>query len=763
MLRFTLAFVAGVLLFQYQPRLPHVALFGAYLLLGLCALPLRCYRLPAWLVCGFAWAHAHAWLTAPAPLPALDMQRPVMVEGRVDSLVDATAARRRFLFRVQRLAQDGMSHEGNWRLRVSWYRDAPPVQPGETWRLLIKLKPVSSYANPGSHDFSRWLYARGVRSLGSVRANAANVRLRERAGWSLTALRQRLSEAMAAQVPAGMDARSAALLRALVVGDRAGFVQSEWRVFRATGTNHLVAISGLHVGLVAGLVLWGVSRLWRRLPWLCSRWPALQAGAVAAWLSALLYAGLAGFAIPTQRALLMLTVAVLALLSGRLIRIVDGLALALLLVVAWSPMAVTAAGLWLSFAAVALILWAASPGRSSGIPLWQRWGRVQMAVGLGLFPLLILQFQQASLLAPLVNLLAIPWFSLLLVPLALLASLVWLISAHWGAWLWHAWHWLAQPALDGLAQLASWHWVETSLAAPQPLTFILAALGVALLTAPRGIPGRGLGALLLLPLVVNRPPAPAPGSFQLTLLDVGQGLAAVIRTHGHVLVYDAGPRYPSGFNTGDAVLLPYLRQAGVSRLDTLIVSHADSDHAGGAAALRGQLPIGKVLSGEPAEIGGTDVAACRAGQQWHWDGVDFTMLGPLPGLPRQGNNASCVLRVSTVGGSLLLTGDMEAKAEHALLQAEVLEQTTVVLVPHHGSRSSSTAAFIARLRPRHVLYATGRYNRWGFPKRDVMARWRALGATAWDTAVDGAVRVHFPADRSVVRLSGHRRRHYWNP
>lgn len=761
MLRFTLAFVVGVLLFQYQPRLPHLTLFGAYLLLGLCALRLHWCRLPTWLVCGFAWAHAHALLTWPPGLPEIDMQRPVIAEGMVDSLVDAGGRRSRFLFLARHLEQDGVAYQGSWRLQVSWYRDAPAILPGDGWRLMLKLRPVTSYANPGSFDYARWLFEKRVRHLASVRPNAANRRLHAGSGWSLTSLRQRLSDAMAS-VSSGEDSRSAALLRALVVGDRSGFRQSDWRVFRATGTNHLVAISGLHIGLVAGLVLWTVSRLWRRQAWLCSRWPALQAGAVAAWFTALLYAGLAGFAIPTQRALLMLSVALLALLSGRSVRAVDGMALALLVVVVWSPMSVTSAGLWLSFAAVVLILWSALPD-SSRKPVWQRWGRIQLAVGLGLFPLLILQFQQASLMAPVVNLLAIPWFSLLLVPLALLASVIWVLSAHWGELLWHGWSWLAAPALDSLGLLASWRWAESHLPAPGTLAFALAVVGVAVLLAPRGLPGRSLGIVLMMPLLINRPPAPRTGGFEATLLDVGQGQAAVIRSRNHVLVYDTGPGYQSGFNTGDAVLLPYLRQAGISRVDTLVVSHADTDHSGGVMALRERLPVDRLLSGEPAEIGGADIEACKGGQGWRWDGVEFSMLGPGPGTAWQGNNASCVLRVAGAGGSLLLTGDIESEAERYLLQSGVLEKTTVVQVPHHGSRSSSTGAFIARLRPEYVLYPTGRHNRWGFPKPDVASRWQAAGATAWDTAVDGAVQVRMPADASAVSVRGYRRRHYWNP
>jgi competence protein ComEC len=759
MIRFTLAFTVGVLLFQYQPRLPHPALFAAYLTLLLCAVPLRWCRMPAWLVLGFAWAHGHGMFTRPPDLPLLDLQQPLWIEGEIASMVATTPQRSRFVFHAKRMAQGDWYYEGDWRLRLSWYRDSPRLLPGEHWRLRVRLRPVSSYANPGGFDFAHWSYQQGIRYQGTVKPDTGNQLRHAAAGLDFTRLRQRLSEAMQAALEEDGQG-NAALLRALVVGDRAGFSQHDWQVFRATGTNHLVAISGLHIGLVAGLVLAIVRALWRRRPWLYSRWPAVQAGAVVGWLAALAYAGLAGFAIPTQRALLMLSVGLAALLSGRLHRAADAMCVALLAVLCWAPMAVSSPGLWLSFSAVGVILWSVS-GQPHAVPLWQRWGRAQLAVWIGLLPLLLLWFQQATLLAPLVNLVAIPVFSLLLVPLALVASCLWLLWPAPGEVAWRLWSRLSEPVRTLLAELASWPGVELQLPAPNLLTLGLALFGVLLLLSPRGLPLRGMGGILLLPLLLNRPAAPVTGAFSLHLLDVGQGLAAVIRTRNHVLVYDAGPAYRSGFNTGDAVVAPYLQRLGIRRIDRLVVSHADMDHAGGAAALLRRMAVSGVLAGEPEELPGS--RPCRAGQRWHWDGVAFRVLSPSADVPRGGNNASCVIQVSGPGGSLLLTGDIEASTERRLLESGALAHTTAVLVPHHGSRTSSTAGFVAQLAPSYVLYPTGRGNRWGFPKADVMARWRLAGATAWDTATDGAVEMIFGADGELPEVRGHRRAHYWNP
>lgn len=751
-----LAFVAGAWLFQFQSRIPDTSLFGIYFLLLLCLLCLRSLRLPVFLVLGFAWAHGHALLTRPHPLPVHDPAQSVWLSGRIDSLVDRDFRRSKFMLHVDALELKDQTIKGPWRLQVSWYRGAPELLPGEVWRLKLRLRPVWSYANPGSLDYARLLYQQGITHAATVRKDSDNQRLEAASGAWLLRLRQYLAVSISA-----LDdgAPSSSLLRALVVGDRRGFSRDDWQAFTATGTNHLVAISGLHVGLVAGLVAILAGGLWRRLPRLCARWPALSVGVCCGAVAALVYAALAGFALPTQRALLMLLVGGVTLVAGRSREPWAILALALALVVAWSPMAVLSAGLWLSFAAVAVIMWVLLPGRvgSTG----RRWLGLQLSLGLALLPLLLLFFGQASLISPLVNLLAIPWFSLLLVPLALLSTLLWLIWPSLGEWVWRGWLWLADGTLALLQSVAAWDGITMAWAVPHPALVGLAGLGVMLLLAPRGVPTRWLGFLLLLPLLTRQPAQPASGAYEVTVLDVGQGLAVVLRTARHVLVYDTGPRFRSGFDTGAAVVLPFLRQLGVSRIDTLMISHGDSDHAGGVESVRRGLPVERVLSGEPADV--ADAEPCVAGQAWQWDGVMFEVLSPASNGNAEGNNASCVLQVSNGARRLLLTGDMEGKVERQLVMAGKLVATDVVVVPHHGSKTSSTAGFVRALSPRHVIYAAGRHNRWHFPRPTVVTRWRDQGATSWNTATDGAVRVAVPAGDGPVRLLAYRRRHYWQP
>lgn len=750
-----LGFVAGAWLFQYQPRIPDPGLFAVYLSIVLCAVPLRWLRRPAWLVLGFAWAHGHAIWHVPEPLPDIDSGRPVWAAGRVVSLVDRDGARSRFVLVAESLEQDGRVHAGRWPLRVSWYRDAAGVAPGEGWRLHVRLRRPGGHANPGGFDYVRWLYQQGIAYTASVRRDPGNGRTAPATGAWLTRLRQHLADAVAARG----EGAGQALLRALVIGDRGGFSDLHWQVFAATGTSHLVAISGLHVGLVAGLAGLLGAGAWRRMPQRCGRRPALQAGLLCGVLAALGYAALAGFAIPTQRALLMLAVAGAAWSAGLGRQPVLVLAAALALVVAWSPVAVLDAGLWLSFAAVAAILWVMLPGGGGG--RWRRWVGLQLALGLALLPLLLLFFGRASLVSPLVNLLAIPWFSLVLVPLALLGTVVWLVVPQLGELAWQAWLWLGDWTFRALSLAGGWDRALIDWPLSEPALLPLAGGGVLLLLAPRGVPGRWLGLLLLLPLVTRVPDRPAPGAFELTLLDVGQGLSVVVRTARHVLVYDAGPRYRSGFDAGRAVVLPYLRRSGVSRIDRLVASHGDSDHAGGVPALARALPVGQLSSGEPAAVAGAD--PCVSGQAWHWDGVRFEVLWPPPGHGATGNNSSCVIRVDSGRHAALLTGDIEAEVERQLLAAGRPGPVGVVVAPHHGSLSSSSPAFVRTLSPDYVLYATGQDNRWRFPRPEVVSRWRWQGAMSWDTARDGAVQVRFEPGAPQPQVRGHRRRHYWQP
>jgi len=425
-----------------------------------------------------------------------------------------------------------------------------------------------------------------------------------------------------------------------------------------------------------------------------------------------------------------------AVLFSRTIRPVSGILLALVAVLILDPRAVLSYGFWLSFGAVAILLYALGQRLTAG-KLWGKWGKAQWVVALGLLPLLLLLFGRASLIAPVVNLIAIPLFSLLL-PIVLVASLLGLIPGL-------EWPLILTSNVLGwgfglLEGAAGWAWAAVTLSWRPAWVWFCAFGGALLLLAPRGVPGRWVGLVLLLPLGLVRPPTPAYGEAELWLLDVGQGLAAVVRTGSHILVYDTGPRFPSGFNTGTAVLLPYLRHEGVGGIDTLVISHGDRDHAGGFQGLNGKIPISGILMGEPRRIPGQATAPCLAGKRWSWDGVDFEILYPAAS-GREGNDSSCVLRVSAgTGASVLLTGDIEAGIE-GLLVAEGAErlQSAILVAGHHGSDTSSSDAFLAAVAPRFVLYSAGFANRFGFPATAVRERVSKQGAVQLDTASAGAI------------------------
>src|SRR3569623_1107465 len=490
-----------------------------------------------------------------------------------------------------------------------------------------------------------------------------------------------------------------------------------------------------------------VRRARLRWPRPALRWPAPKAAAVAARAAAAIYSGLAGFSVPTQRALIMITAVMVAVLRQRATRPFQILAVALLLVLIWDPLAVMEAGFWLSFAAVAVIFYGMG-ARLGARGLWWHLGRTQLLVAVGLQPLLLMLFQRVSLVSPLAILVAVPWGSCVTVPVSLsgaalapwwpaAATLVLALADVTLAWLWPLLQWLTD---SGFAQ-----WSQP---APPAWTLLPAAAGALLLLAPAGVPGRWIGLILLMPLMVVAPVQPPPGEAWLTLLDVGQGLSAVIRTADHSLVFDTGPAFSASFDAGAAAVAPYLRAVGVGRVDTVIVSHGDHDLIGGFKSLVKQVSMDAVLSGVPAKV--TPLAAqvqdCHAGQRWQWDGVDFEIIYPIPELATRGNDASCVLRVSTPGAVMLLPGDIEKRSEKALLAAApALLRADVLVAPHHGSNTSSTAPFLDAVRPHYALFAVGYRNRYGFPKSQVVERYRSLDAQLLDTAAEGAITVRLGA------------------
>jgi competence protein ComEC len=754
MLPSALAFLAGTCLLFSCHRLPETAGLLAILITVVVCSCLPRLRVAGVLLAGFGWAAWHAVQLSALQLPADLEGRDLLVRGQIEGLPERLAEGHVRL----RLHIDTYHSADGWLdlaipVRLNWYRQAPEMRPGERWQLQVHLKAAHGFANPAGFDYQRWLFAQRIRTTGYIKQAASNRRLPVTHAAGPEQLRYRLSNYLQ-QLP--VDNPQRALLRALAIGDRAGMSSQQWQLLQRTGTSHLLAISGLHVGLVAGLVFFLVYKLW---PWLggARLWPSPRVAALAAMTAALAYALLAGFQVPAQRALIMVWVWMLSILLGVRSRPWQVWALALWLVLVIEPLSVLMAGFWLSFSAVALILYL-SGGRYGHVGRLRQLLTMQLSLVAGLTPLLWLWFQQASLIAPLANLVAIPWVGFLVVPLLLLGLLLLPMSST-----------AADSLLTLVAQMLDWLWrflqlldlgVAVQWHAPPlgAMGLALCSIGLLLVLLPRATGVRRVAVAMLLPVLTAQPERPASGDIWLTLLDVGQGLAVVVETRRHALVYDTGPAFPGGFDAGTGVVVPFLQQRGQHQLDRLIISHSDNDHSGGGRSLYRQFPSYQVDSGEPQTIRWAAAADCRRQLPWQWDGVQFEYL-PTPPVSG-GNNASCVLKVTSVDGrSVLLPGDIERSVEAALLADEPGRLAANVLVaPHHGSRSSSTPAFIRAVKPDWVLFATGYRNRFGFPKADIVTRYRVAGARLLNSATAGAISVSIEAGHEV-RVEGWRRRH----
>ncbi len=694
-------------------------------------------------VVGFCWA-AFAGKQAMANRWPGDWEgRDVQVEAHVQDLPESTSESTRFMARVTSLDRD-VPWEGTARL--TWYRtaDAGPaaVGPCETWRLTVRLKRPRGFVNPGGADAERNALARGMDATGYVRDVPSN-RRSSPTPLCVDALRQRIARGIAARVPVERDA---ALLTALAVGDTRSLTLEDWQIARGNGVSHLIAISGFHVGVAALGGAWLVALAYFAMPWMGQRWPKVQAMACGGFAVAFAYGALAGFGIATVRTLLMIAVIALCRCLRRAPSGAHAMALASTILLACDPLSVLLPGFWLSFVGVAFLMFALNSASEGVTGFAKGLLQSQLLMSTALLPLTMWFFGESSLVGALSNLIAVPLVSLVIVPLALLGAiflLVFPVGAGWVLWpasrLVHGqWWWL-----EWLERWPGAHWFlpEVSIAA-----LVLAMIGAIWLFLPRGWPARWLGVLGFAPLLMPPLDRPEAGAFQVWTLDVGQGLAVLIRTRSHALLYDAGARFRTGFDLGEAVVLRSLRGMGINRLDAVVISHADNDHAGGAGAVVRAFPKARRLAGEPERMP-LAMDACTAGQSWEWDHVRFEML--LPGGTPTGaspNDRSCVLLVEHGGGRFLLTGDITTRAETRLPASLADGRPLVLQVGHHGSRTSSGEGFLQSTRPALGLISAGWRNRFGHPHPKVVERFERHEVPLLNTAVAGAIRVDFPAN-----------------
>ena len=756
-----IAFLLGILACLQLQELPPIYWAGALFLLIPAAYWIRPLRLPSLILIGFLWAvfQGH-WILSSELSPELE-KRELTAVGYIASLPQDHGEAVRFEFDIDTLLLDGQAVAAPSRVRLSWFDGHPSVHAGERWQLNLSLKRPHGLSNPGGFDYESWLFQHRLRATGYV--TKGDNHLLE--SGSLLYVVDRVRQAIRDRMLAAMENKPfAGVLVALVMGDQSGVAPEQWTVFLKTGTNHLVAISGMHVTWMAGMAFFVVRRVWGRFPRAVMWLPSPKAAAWAGFIAASVYTALAGFAIPTQRAWVMTSVLMLAVMLGRRALSSRTLAVALLAVLIYDPFSALSPGFWLSFAAVAAIFFAMQQ-RVDMNGMWWKWGRVQWVVTIGLVPIMLVLFQRLSLIAPIANLFAVPWVSFITVPLALIGGvLVWLVPPLGSAVLWlaHAtfeWHWYP---LTWLAELS---WSVWSQHAPLLWTIWPALIGVVLLLSPRGLPARSMGAIMMLPMLLNRPPQPVDGEALITLLDVGQGLSVVVRTSNHTLLFDAGPKVGENFDSGESVVIPFMRAVGRTRIDRFIVSHGDADHIGGAPSVLALMPVGDVLSSVPEKIPKAAALMCTEEHNWKWDGVTLQIFRPGADMvAATENDASCVLRIEAGGYVAILPADIEKRAESVLVARHRLALDADLLVaPHHGSSTSSTTEFINAVSPVAVLFPIGYLNRYRFPKSEVVARYRENGVRMYDTAHSGALTARLSrAGISDIEAERQRIKRFWH-
>jgi len=630
------------------------------------------------------------------------------------------------------------------RVRLSWFEPPVEIRSGDSWRLEVRLRRPRGNRNAGAFDYESWLFRERIAAVGYVVNSRRNHLLRPDPAAITERVRRRFVSRVLELVD---DAEQAAVLVALVVGTRHLITSAQWDRYARTGSSHLMAISGLHIGLAAGgaymIAMIVAGLLGAQVNNRNHLWIAI----LFSLLVALLYAQVSGFAVPARRASLMLALGGATLLRKRQPDLPAIISAACIAIAISDPLSTMAPGFVLSFAAVAVLIWIAQRRKA-------RLTTLQLMLLFGLLPLTVIFFDRIVFAALPVNLVAVPLFSFVTVPLSLsgllldgplqpLGDQAILLAAR------------SIALLEiGLTLVASMHWAAITVPTLVATAWLTIFLPTAWLLLPPGWPGRYLAWLGIVAILLYVPRKPEPGCVMVDVLDVGQGLAVVVRTHAHVLLYDTGPSFRGGGSAADSVILPYLSSYGIRAIDRMVVSHADLDHAGGVASITAAIPVHRILSGEP--LPDARSVPCRAGQSWFWDGIEFEVLHPPLDSRADGNNRSCVVLLRAGEHRVLLSGDIERDAERRLVREQGLPRALAVIVPHHGSRTSSTAAFVQSLRPSVAIVSAAFGNHWGFPKEDVVARWQAVGAEVLSTATSGAIGLQLCATSGLESIAQYR-------
>lgn len=780
-------------------------------------------------VFGFSWALIHAHYMLEQQLLPQHEAIEIVVEGRVASLpiqynkmrINATHSNRtrfkssrykknkwqskqrlRFEFIPLKIISPRNIALKNFpnRVRLTWYRPSVKVEAGQTWRFKVKLKRPYALMNPGSFDNERYLFQKRIQAIGYIRNSSLNERLLDDVfsfSKSLLKIRQQILNKLSSDSNNSSTNSIRSLTQALILGHRGGIEAAQWRIFQRTGTIHLMAISGLHIGLVAGLVYGLVNLLWRLFGCGCVRLPAPQVAAVTALTAAIFYAMLAGFTIPTQRALIMLLVAMIHIVFKRTpLPASITIALAGILVLLLDPLAVLAQGFWLSFLAVSLIIYlmrqssnkqciedvysevtdVKTTSKNFNIikklspPLLQ-FSRIQWGLTVAMFPLVLFFYQSSSLVSPIANFVAIPVMSLAIVPLMFMAMLLLFLNEAAANALFILIDFIYDLLWMFLEYLSSWQFATLDSSVSSIWVLLFCYIAIVLWLLVKGAPMRWLALIFILPILFASNKALDKGEAKVTVLDVGQGLSVVVQTKNHTLVFDTGPKFSKSFDTGRAVVLPYLNFERRATIDTVIISHGDNDHIGGFNSIADVVPIKHVLTSIPDFFTNSNipVSACLTGKQWKYDGVIFEIISPLSLTVSDNghdeNNLSCVLKVSTEYGRVLIAGDIERETESYLYHSKPLNLAAEVLVvPHHGSNTSSLAKFIQVVKPDYAVFTVGYKNRYKLPNKKVVARYKRFSdAELIKSSHSGALIFSLQANKPLKpRRYRDEARRYWH-
>ncbi|MFK5985992.1 MAG: DNA internalization-related competence protein ComEC/Rec2 [Pseudomonadota bacterium] len=838
MLKYSLVFLAGNVLLQQFSQLNSPLFFQLiYFLLALLLLLfilghfIQSCHYKKWLntslflLLFFASSFFISYFNAKQSLahifPEQLQSKEILVRGYIDSIPIESPLSIKFNFRIEQILEPKTAFNKQ-RVRLSWYKSstipvllASDIKPGDFWQFKLKLKQPSGLLNPGGRDYEKWLFAHKIRAVGYIRKAKENKLLDNVIKPILPVSQQllyrlhQLRQKMATQLKFILkDNEFKGIYLALILGIKDQITPLQWQVFLDSGTNHLIAISGLHIGLLAaigfyiGLVLWSVSEV------LLKRFPAQLAGAVMALIFAFVYAALAGFSIPTQRALIMISLA----LSAFFFRLYapPGLILSYTLigVLLIDPMASMSIGFWLSFAAVAIILSSVSKTTEdkklsgsnfeairftdklkakliTGLKFFAQLSRLQIIIFIGLLPFSLLFFSRLLLLSPIANLVAVPLMSLVIVPVVLLAALIGLFYTPLTEFLFEIISYLMQFLWWFLEQLIAIDINIIHLQLSNMVVIIFIFLAVILFFIFKQSKKRWLIILLLIALLFLKDllpqqyspqwidsfgDKPLSGEFNIYILDVGQGLSVVIQTQQHVLLYDTGNALSRNFDMAKLVVQPFLNYHSIAQIDKLVLSHGDHDHVAAAPAILEKIPVRSILTGEPKRLEkkfSISAEQCNYGQQWVWDGVCFEVLSPQTSLitgTQKSNNHSCVILISSANGQkLLLTGDIEKKIEAQLLDLTALADINILIAPHHGSKSSSSQGFVSRLKPKIVVFTNGYLNRYNFPATQVIERYKQQGSRLFSTQ-NGRIKIKTGVVEGEILVSEYRKenRHYWN-